>query len=141
MKQRAPDYFRFSVMRKLACIFSLASLLCCSPALADEPVDVSMVQLIATPEKYHGQVVRLIAFLRIEFEGNALYLHQEDYEHRIFRNAIWLDLTKNEILRAKTMSDHYVLAVGHFDSRLTGHKGMFSGSLGEITRLEAWPRQ
>jgi hypothetical protein len=127
-------------MRTLACVLALASLLRCLPALADEPVDVSMVQLIATPEKYQGQVVRFIAFLRIEFEGNALYLHQEDYEHGISRNAIWLDLTKNEILRAKTMSDHYVLAVGHFDSHLTGHMGMFSGTLGEVTRLEAWRR-
>jgi len=32
---------------------------------------VSIVQLIATPEKYNGQGVLVGGFLRLEFEGNA----------------------------------------------------------------------
>ena len=38
----------------------------------DAVEDVSIVQLIAQPEKFEGKRVRFIGFLRIEFEGNAI---------------------------------------------------------------------
>ena len=65
---------------KNLCIFVLAS--CCvflsvaSSSHAAEPMTVSMVQLIATPSKYHEKLVRVVAFFG---EGSALYLHKEDY--------------------------------------------------------------
>lgn len=39
-----------------------------------EPLHVSLIQLIANPEKYDGKQVAVVGFLRLEFEGNALYL-------------------------------------------------------------------
>lgn len=46
-------------------------------AYPPEPRDVSLVQLIANPGDFHGGLVRVIGFCRLEFEGNALYLHRE----------------------------------------------------------------
>lgn len=60
--------------------------------MAAQPILVSMIQLIATPEKYQRKRVRMLAFLRIEFEGNAVYFHKEDYEQRIYRNGLWIVL-------------------------------------------------
>jgi hypothetical protein len=37
-----------------------------------------MIQLIANPQAWDGKHVRVIGFLRLEFEGDALYLHRED---------------------------------------------------------------
>ena len=105
---------------------------------SEEPVDVSMLQLIATPEKYQGKLVRAIAFLRIEFEGNALYLHKEDYDHRIAKNAIWLQLSHDAMLKAEGISNQYVIVEGHFDGQQKGHMGLFSGTLSDVIRLDPW---
>jgi hypothetical protein len=53
---------------------------------------VSIVQLIANPERYDGKRVQFIGFLRIEFEGTAVYLHREDYEWGIGKNALWINI-------------------------------------------------
>lgn len=60
------------------------------PGPDDTVQDVSLIQLIAQPEKFEGKRVRFIGFLRIEFEGNAIYLHREDFDHGITKNGLWL---------------------------------------------------
>jgi hypothetical protein len=107
-------------------------------ARADEPVDVSIIQLISTPERYEGKVVRLIAFLRVEFEGNALYMHREDYEQGITRNGIWIELPSQPVARSKQRDQSYVIAVGTFDSTNKGHMGLWAGSLSQVSRLDKW---
>jgi hypothetical protein len=47
--------------------------------------NASIIELIANPLKYNNQRVRIIGFLNLEFEGNAIYLHREDFEHSIQR--------------------------------------------------------
>jgi hypothetical protein len=51
----------------------------------------SLIALIARPELYDGKVVRVIGFVRFEFEGNALYLSRLDYENAVSRNGLWID--------------------------------------------------
>lgn len=101
--------------------------------------DVSVIELIANPSRYDGKQVQLIGFLRLEFEGNALYLHQEDFEHAISRNAIWIDrptdLSDKQTLE---INNRYVICQGTFKAGEHGHMGMFSGSLTHISRLEHW---
>ncbi len=41
---------------------------------------ISLINLIATPERYHGKWVRVQGVANFEFEGNALFLHKEDYK-------------------------------------------------------------
>jgi len=95
-----------------------------------------MIQLISTPERYHGKLVRLIAFLRVEFEGNGLYLHQEDYEKHISRNGIWVEVPAQSVANAKELNLGYVIAVGTFDAQKKGHMGLWSGSLNQVIRLQ-----
>jgi hypothetical protein len=47
---------------------------------AEEPLDLSLIQLIAQPSDFDGEYVRVTGFYRHEFEANAPYLHREDYE-------------------------------------------------------------
>lgn len=123
---------------RLAALFIL-SFAASHTAMAAQPVDVSMIQLIATPEKYQGQRVRILAFLRIEFEGNAVYLHKEDYEKAIYRNGLWIDLPKGTS-SSKGLSNQYVLVEGVFDGNRKGHLDLWSGTIGDVTRLEPWRR-
>ena len=106
--------------------------------VAQDAVDVSLIQLIATPEKYHGKRVRLEGFLRLEFEGNAIYLHREDYEHRIAKNGLWVDATKEMYKDRKKMDLHYVLIEGVFNAKSHGHMGLFSGEIEKINRSMLW---
>ena len=87
-----------------------------------------MVQLIATPEKFDGKVVLVTGFLRLEFEGNCLYLHKEDYEHAITKNAVWV--VRNPVINAKreALNMHYVVVVGTFNATNKGHMELNSGS-------------
>ena len=36
-------------------------------------IGVSLIQLIANPDKYHGKLVRVIGVINIEFEGNKIF--------------------------------------------------------------------
>src|SRR5262249_56553340 len=106
---------------------------------AAEPQDVSLVQLIANGPQWRGKVVRVIGFCRLEFEGNALYLHQEDFERGISKNAVWLRVGWPVPEKYRPLSDEYVLVEAVFDAEDHGHLGRVSGPLTDIRRLERWP--
>lgn len=99
-----------------------------------------MIQLIANPEQYDGSPIRVIAFLNLEFEGTALYLHREDYEKSLASNAIWISLTDQQVNSSKKLSRGYVLVEGVFRAKDRGHLGMFSGSVERVTRIQSWER-
>lgn len=108
------------------------------PIKGEEPVDVTMVQLIANSEKFDGRLVRVIGFLRLEFEGNVLYLHREDYENAILGDGVWVDTTAEVMKQSKTLNMQYVLIEGTFSSSDRGHMGMWSGAIKKIRRAELW---
>ena len=105
---------------------------------AKEPQEVSLVQLIANPNQYDGKLVRVIGFCRLEFEGNALYLHREDFEMHIHKNGIWLQAGWPVPENLVEMSDEYVIVEAVFSAERKGHFGMWSGSLEQVTRLDRW---
>lgn len=108
-------------------------------AFAAEPVeDVSLLQLIATPERFEGKVIRTVAYLRLEFEGDAVYLHREDSEKTIFKNGIWIDVTESQRKVATKYNNSYVSIEGTFDSNGKGHFGLWAGSLKKINNLSKW---
>ena len=105
---------------------------------SEQPTSVSIIQLIANPEKYNGKRVRIIGFVRIEFEGNAIYLHQDYEKLGIYSNALWLDVT-DEIRKDREKYDgKYVIVVGTFDASNHGHMGLFSGTISDIKRFDFW---
>lgn len=103
------------------------------------PSFVSLVQLIANPNEYHGRLVLVIGFCHLEFEGNAIYLHREDFEQGIYKNGLWLDVEDILSINTSKLSDGYILVEGVFNAKNKGHLGQFSGCLGEIERIEHSP--
>jgi len=120
----------------LACL--LVTLSCARPIHAAQPENVTLVQLIADPAKFDRKLIRVIGFLRLEFEGNVLYLHREDYDHAILGDGIWVEVTPEITKRQKALNMHYVLLEGVFDSKNRGHMGAWGGSLTQIQRAESW---
>jgi hypothetical protein len=107
----------------------------------EEPLDVSLVSLIANPHQFDGKVVRVVGFLHLEFEGNGLYLHKEDCDLAAYKNGVWIDPTGEHFHEAKSNNNKYVLVVGTFDATDQGHLGMWSGALNQVERLIPWPQK
>jgi hypothetical protein len=108
-----------------------------SPASRD-PIDVGMVGLLSAPQKYQGNFIRTIGFVCIEFEGNALYLHEEDYRYGLSKNSFALRLSDSQRKQFKTMSLKYVLVEGTVDADGL-ERDEWGGAIGNITRFEVWP--
>jgi hypothetical protein len=106
---------------------------------ADMAPQVSLIKLIANPQAFDGKVVRVVGYLHVEFEGNAIYLHRDDFEHAIYENSIWIHLPKDiPQAQIKTVNDRYVICTARFIASRHGHMGMFSGELEDVRRLEPW---
>ena len=101
-----------------------------------EPTDVSLIQLIANPEKYQGKFVRVIGYVHLEFEGNAIYLHQEDYTRHLSRNGLWLDICDRIRSERHKYSDRYCLIEGTFNALEHGHMSLASGAMQNIKRFD-----
>jgi len=83
---------------------------------------VSMVQLIANPAAYDGRLVRFHGYVNLEFEGNAVYLHRDDYEQAIFENGFSLgDVSACMKLDGTRFKQGYAVVVGRFSSSEHGH--------------------
>lgn len=100
---------------------------------------VSILQLIATPEKFDGKVVQVVGFLRLEFEGNILYLHEEDYKRGITKNGLWVTRNAKINEKADQLNIHYVILIGTFDAGHKGHMSATSGTIINIIAADPWP--
>jgi hypothetical protein len=118
----------------VVCVFALAWL---PVSHAADPVELGMLQLLGTPQRFQGQVVRVQGFLVLELEGSALYLHREDFERGLTKNAI--SVAPSPAFAGKDISGHYVLIEGEFDAEEKGHFDMFSGELKAVTFAARWP--
>ena len=101
--------------------------------------DVTMIQLIATPEKYDGQLVRVMGVGNLEFEGNCISLSKEDLKYGV-GNSIWIELGEKAISyeEAQRYNGEYVIIEGIFDKDDCGHMDMFCGSIKNISRYDLW---
>jgi hypothetical protein len=107
---------------------------------SQQPLSISLLQLIATPDAFDGKYVRVQGFVCIEHEGTAVYLHREDAEHMLTKNGLWLaanDATPDDSKEAQ-VKDRYALIEGRFTAKKQGHMGLWSGSVEDITRMESW---
>ena len=102
-------------------------------------IDVSMIQLIANPERYDGKLVRVIGVGNLEFENDSLWLSKEDYKYHT-DNAIWIILGDRAIEYddARCYNGEYVIVEGIFDKDCHGHMGAFRGTIKNINRYELW---
>jgi len=115
-----------------------------SPAAAPPPRDpeaftkVSIVNLIAAPERFHGRRVRAIGFCSLRFEGTALYLHRQDDEVGIAKNGVWIDVGWPPSPEYMKVEGKYAIIEGVFNAHQRGHFGAYAGSIVNVTRLEEW---
>jgi hypothetical protein len=93
------------------------------------------VRLVADPSQFDGRRVRVAGFMKLEFEGDALYINREDYDRGLTKNAVWLELSTGR----PAFDRGYALVAGTVRGSKTGHMGLFSGTLEDIGPIRRWP--
>ena len=103
-----------------------------------QPLRVSLVQLIATPERYDGKLVSVVGFLAFGFEGDWLSLHKEDYDNGIGANAVRVDRTKQMLRDIEKLDRNYVLIIGVFRREETSFGFASIGHIVNTEKCELW---
>jgi hypothetical protein len=110
----------------------------------DRAISASIIELIASPEKLDKQVVRVIGVAQVEFEGNLICLTKEHLKYGDTKNCLWHNPSYEQMaVTPKILSKlngKYVLLEGTFNSHNTGHMGLASGALENVTRYQLWEK-
>lgn len=124
----------------LSVMFLYAALADCAETLPS--ARVSVIQLVATPERYDGAVVFVTGFLTIEFENNSLcatptVASSKDCLWVQYDDGPWeteMDMQRYNAAKAKwtAMSGKRVSIRATFSKDNTGHMGGSSGGLEKI---------
>ena len=104
----------------------------------DIPPNVALAELIINPGKYDGKKIQVSGYLHLEFEGDAIYLHKEDYDKHIDKNGFWVSFAPRLTRKIKPAhySDNYVTIIGTFNASDKGHMSSFGGSFDKIVKLD-----
>jgi hypothetical protein len=94
----------------------------------------SIVTLLAEPVSKNPHKVQVSGFLVLEFEGQALYLHREDFQEGLTRNAIRLSLTPEQEKQYKALAGSYVVVEASFQKR-RGSEDIFTGTLFNVREI------
>lgn len=97
---------------------------------------VSWFNLLANPERFHGQVVQLVGFTQFEFEGNTVSFSSEHALLGANADALWLDVEGLSVEAGQRCHRQYCLIEAVFDAESRGHLGCCAGTLRNIRRLE-----
>jgi hypothetical protein len=103
------------------------------PKEARFPEEVSLIRLIANPDNFDGRYVRVLGYLHMEFERNAIFIRKEDCDQWLETNSIRIGIAKSEVTKQmRKLSDRYVLLEGRFYNE----RGASKGTIWRVTRVE-----
>ena len=124
-------------MRRFASLALMVMACALSAGPSANPPAVSIIQLIANPEKYDRKVVTVIGFLKIRSEHPSLYLAQEDYKHSLDNN-ISVEPNPEMKANARQLDENYVLLVGTFIAYAPNPVRLGAGGLRSISTAMLW---
>jgi hypothetical protein len=102
------------------------------------PVPVSMLQLIATPERFDGKSVGAIGYLVLHNGGGFLYLHREDSDFGLYVNALKIEFDRESSSDDPAFDSHYLYLIGSFDAKDKGPLSAFGGSIKNAKVIALW---
>jgi hypothetical protein len=104
------------------------------------PINVGMIALLASPQKYNGKIIRTIGFLHIGpmRESDILCLYEDDGKFSLFKNTFALDLSDDQRKQFINLNHTYVLITGTLHSKGPEGTNMNSGIIVHITQLDGW---
>jgi len=121
----------------LLLLLSASKIGVCSPEVEEN--HLSIINLIATPEKYHGKIVSIIGYAEIELENMSLCIMRKTSSSR---DCVWIELYEPEVNielfekreeQFRKFHKKIISLRGEFDMENTGHLGASSGAIKSIT--------
>jgi hypothetical protein len=105
-----------------------------------EPINVGMIALLASPQKYNGKIIQTIGFLHIGsmHEDDNLWLHEEDRRFFLYKDSFSLNLSDDQRKQFIHLNNTYVLITGTLHSKGPEGRSMDSGIIVRITALDGW---
>lgn len=125
-------------MKSFIAVGLLLTLMTLNSVAADEARPVSMIQLIANPDKYDGKLVVVFGYLTLA-ERPSLYIHREDATQALMTNALWVDSSEPMRQEMAKVSQKYVKIVGRFRAGSGGRVYFLAGGITEIEECVPWP--
>jgi len=108
------------------------------PANGEIGWEVSIIQLLSSPEKYNNRFVRVYGFLSLDFEREKLFLHREDYENWLEANSINIGKVLMGVReKMENMEKNYVFLEGRFYYK----EGDSKGTIWDISRTIKVPME
>lgn len=97
---------------------------------------VSIINLIATPEKYDGKCIIVKGFFINEFENRTLFLDKTSAENYLFENGITLifDSTINKD-KLNKYQNQYIEMEGIFNKAKNNNKNSFTHYISKIYKI------
>ncbi|MEC4050179.1 hypothetical protein OX284_012115 [Flavobacterium sp. SUN046] len=99
--------------------------------------EVSLISIIANPNKYHKKSIIVKGFFTMETEGQAIFISKNDYQTMIYKNAIYLYIGYDTLKQMDIEEPYkgYVQIEGVFNKNLKGSYGFYSGGIEKITKI------
>ena len=105
-------------------------------------LNVSIINLIATPDEYANKLVQVRGFLIIDFEENAIYLHKEDAEQMLTKNGLRVSANQKMMEELAKLSGRHALIQGVFKPPYRGPLEVigdsYSGYITEVRLAKKW---
>ncbi len=92
----------------------------------------AIASILADPTRYEGRVVTLRGFVNLERDGDAIYMHVDDYRWGITANAIWLHMPQCANRAGEGVRQGYMTVVGNFTAKLHGSAENWVGEIDDI---------
>lgn len=111
-----------------------------APKKQPGPINVGMIPLLASPEKYNGKIIQTIGFLNIGSmrENDNLWLHEDDGKFSLYKNSFALDLSEDQRKQFLPVNHTYVMVIGTLHSDGPEGSKMNSGIIVNITQMVGW---
>ena len=126
--------FRMAALFLVLCLSSPAGF-----SASEEPTFVSLIQLIANPEKYEHKLIAVTGFLQLEFESSRMYLGREDFQNQLVANSICIESNSAMDKEADKLNQTYVVVFGTFSSSHCGTDNFKMGRVAHISKYFRWP--
>ena len=96
--------------------------------------EISMIQLIANPDKFDGKSISVTGFFAPNWEGDSLYHDDNAYSNSVVSDSIWLDRTEHAPeFKKEELELKYVKIMGTFH---LGDRGRLRGRVGGISDIK-----
>jgi len=100
---------------------------------------ISLVNLIATPEKYHTKNICTVGIFDFVDDFGMLFVNKFDYENVLSNNAKGVFYrNNNQAKKMKKLNGELVTVCGTYDNTKLMANGTLRGAIQDVTVFERW---